>query len=205
VGRTPTGGSDDVFREGNIWTVLQSACSPSRSCPWSSLPVIWVWCLCRAHHVGWAARDDCAHSMVRNDHESPNVGVCPTTQRLREADVRCMANLIQVSSAPRRALEAIDVRRSLTPNSRCWSRGVGLVPASPDSKRDRSIRRGMGLPSQPRPRPRPSTDLRHSQAELVWHALREGWSLATFGRALADNPAGDRVQSDAKPAPHLSY
>jgi hypothetical protein len=25
--------------------------------------------------------------------------------------------------------------------------------------------------------------------ELVWQALREGWSLATFGRALADYAA----------------
>jgi hypothetical protein len=29
-------------------------------------------------HAGWAAKDDCAHPMVGNDHESPNVGVCPT-------------------------------------------------------------------------------------------------------------------------------
>ena len=45
-----------------------------------------------------------------------------------------------------------------------------------------------------RGRPRPSTDLCHSQAELVWQALREGWGLATFSGALADYAA--RRQSE---------
>jgi hypothetical protein len=56
-------------------TVLQSVCSASladghRCHTWSGVSV-------RTHHAGWL-RERCAHPMVGNDHESPNVGVCPT-------------------------------------------------------------------------------------------------------------------------------
>jgi hypothetical protein len=138
-------------------------------------------------------------------HSSP--AVCPSPRAIPPASSRRCSTVPAGTGKPTyadsqpdpgvlstSAAEAVDVTRSLAPCSRYWPRGVPLVPASPDSKHDRSIRRGMRLPSQPRPRPRPSTDLPHSQAELVWQALREGWGLATFGRALADYAA--RRQSE---------
>jgi Oxidoreductase family, NAD-binding Rossmann fold len=85
-------------------------------------------------------------------------------------------------------METVDVTRTLAPIPGT-PRGVWLVPASPDSNRDPSIRRGIRLPHHRRPRPGPSTDLRHSHAELLWQALSQGWSLATFSRALADYAA----------------
>ena len=103
----------------------------------------------------------------------------------RSADVRRMANLLQVSSAFGRAMESVDrvamslalypvlARRKATGASERGLRNV--VAASAE---------GYAFPTN-LDRDQPVGGLApRTQAELVWQALEEGWGTATFGAAL---------------------
>ena len=111
----------------------------------------------------------------------------------RSADVRRMANLLQVSSAFGRAMETVDraaIARALYPTltaraaagaDEAWLSNV--VAASAE---------GYAFPTnldhdQPVGGLAPQT-----QAELVWQALRDGWDVTRFEQALAEQ-AGRRA------------
>jgi hypothetical protein len=65
---------DPPYHVGPCWSCSNDDCFAIAE-PWAA-PSIYsdgkayiTGGLCCAHHVGWAATDDCAHPMVRNDHE----------------------------------------------------------------------------------------------------------------------------------------
>jgi hypothetical protein len=60
VGPCKSCGSDDCFAIAELWA------APSIYIDGKAYITAG---LCCAHHVGWAAIDDCAHPMVGNDHE----------------------------------------------------------------------------------------------------------------------------------------
>jgi ectoine hydroxylase-related dioxygenase (phytanoyl-CoA dioxygenase family) len=117
----------------------------------------------------------------------------------RSADVRRMANLLQVSSAFGRAMESVDraaMSKALHPVlARRKAAGAG----------ERDLRNVVAAAAEGYPFP---TDLDldqpigglapPSQAELVWRALQEGWDAATLAKELdaqvdrrrAGRPAG---------------
>jgi ectoine hydroxylase-related dioxygenase (phytanoyl-CoA dioxygenase family) len=113
----------------------------------------------------------------------------------RTADVRRMANLLQISSAFGRAMETVDrtaVSRALFPvlAARLAAGGSegsirNVIAASAE---------GYAFPTN-LDRDQPVDGLApQTQAELVWQALSEGWSLAAFGKALAEH--ADRRESE---------
>ena len=104
----------------------------------------------------------------------------------RSTDIRRMANLLQVSSAFGRAMEAVDRRRV------CEALFPVLVDRLAAGVPDRDLlnaiaaaAEGYGFPTdldldQPVDGLAPET-----QAELVWRAVREGMDTETFGSELA--------------------
>lgn len=104
----------------------------------------------------------------------------------RTADVRRMANLLQVSSAFGRAMESVDrtaMSEALFPVLR-ERRGAG---AGERALRDvvAASAEGYAFPTN-LDRDQPIGGLApQSQAELVWQALEEGWDDARLGGALA--------------------
>jgi ectoine hydroxylase-related dioxygenase (phytanoyl-CoA dioxygenase family) len=108
----------------------------------------------------------------------------------RTADVRRMANLLQVSSAFGRAMETVD----RTTVSRALFRV--LVARLAAGASETSIRNviaaaaeGYAFPTN-LDRDKPIGGLApQTQAELIWQALSEEWSVARFGKALAEHAA----------------
>ncbi|MGY1763221.1 phytanoyl-CoA dioxygenase family protein [Geodermatophilus sp. SYSU D00779] len=103
----------------------------------------------------------------------------------RSADVRRMANLLQVSSAFGRAMESVDrtaMCRALHPVLRAWKAAGGnertlrnVVAASAE---------GYAFPTN-LDRDQPIGGLApETQAELVWRALQEDWSPVALGAEL---------------------
>ena len=103
----------------------------------------------------------------------------------RSADVRRMANLLQVSSAFGRAMESVDrVAMSLALHpvlARRKAAGAGerelrnIVAASAE---------GYAFPTN-LDRDQPVGGLApQTQAELLWQALRDGWEFGAFAGAL---------------------
>jgi len=114
----------------------------------------------------------------------------------RSADIKRMANLLQVSSAFGRAMETVDRRRvsdAVFP---------ALVRLRADGAGDDAVRNaiaaaaeGYGFPTD-LDRDQPVDGLApETQAALLWRAVREGWQLDAFRSALTDQAA--RRGSDA--------
>jgi ectoine hydroxylase-related dioxygenase (phytanoyl-CoA dioxygenase family) len=106
----------------------------------------------------------------------------------RTADVRRMANLLQISSAFGRAMETVDrtaVSRALFPVLAARM-GAGASEASIRNVIAASAE-GYAFPTNLDRDPPVDGLAPQTQAELVWQALREGWSLAVFGKALGEH------------------
>ena len=101
--------------------------------------------------------------------------------------VRRMANLLQISSAFGRAMETVDrtaVSRALFPVLAARL-GAGASEASIRNVIAASAE-GYAFPTN-LDRDQPVDGLApQTQAELIWQALSEGWSLAAFGKVLAE-------------------
>ena len=106
----------------------------------------------------------------------------------RTADVRRMANLLQISSAFGRAMETVDrttVTRALFPVLAARL-AAGASEASIRNVIAASAE-GYAFPTN-LDRDQPVDGLApQTQAELVWQALREGWSVVTFGKVLREH------------------
>ncbi|MCE3274185.1 MAG: Phytanoyl-CoA dioxygenase [Propionibacteriaceae bacterium] len=106
----------------------------------------------------------------------------------RTADVRRMANLLQISSAFGRAMEAVD--RTAVSRALFQVLAARLAAGASEASINNVIAasaEGYAFPTNLDRDPPVDGLAPQTQAELVWQALSEGWSLAAFGKALGEH------------------
>ncbi|HEU4347971.1 MAG TPA: phytanoyl-CoA dioxygenase family protein [Actinoplanes sp.] len=118
----------------------------------------------------------------------------------RSADVRRMANLLQVSSAFGRAMESVDraaMSRALYP---VLARRKAAGAAERDLRNVvAAAAEGYAFPTN-LDRDQPIGGLApRTQAELLWQAVEEGWDAATFGKELDAHTDRRTTRSTASP------
>jgi ectoine hydroxylase-related dioxygenase (phytanoyl-CoA dioxygenase family) len=120
----------------------------------------------------------------------------------RSADVRRMANLLQVSSAFGRAMESVDrVAMSLALYPVLAGRKAGGAGERQLRNAVAASAEGYAFPTN-LDRDQPVGGLApQTQAELVWQALDEGWDTATFTAALRAHTERRRTATDPSRRP----
>ena len=123
-------------------------------------------------------------------------GAVPRRRHNRSADVRRMANLLQVSSAFGRAMESVDRAAMCDARStRCWP---GARPPAPVrgswTTSSRPSAEGYAFPTNLDRDPPVDGLAPPTQADLVRRALAEGWDAATFTARL-DAHTGRRARA----------
>jgi ectoine hydroxylase-related dioxygenase (phytanoyl-CoA dioxygenase family) len=106
----------------------------------------------------------------------------------RTADVRRMANLLQISSAFGRAMETVD--RTAVSRALFQVLAARLAAGASEASINNVIAasaEGYAFPTNLDRDPPVDGLAPQTQAELVWQALSEGWSLAAFGKALGEH------------------
>ncbi len=113
----------------------------------------------------------------------------------RSADIHRMANLLQVSSAFGRAMEAIDragMARALYPPLRALAAAGRLDPAGADAA-IAAAAEGYAFPTNLDTDPPIGGAAPESMADLMRRALAAGWSDDAFAAALAERVAKQRA------------